>query len=156
MGNILSITKFSTGKTIAGNILFSKDPAYPMTITALTDVTLLHLRKKEILDMCNNPRFVESLLSDFSERAAILSHTIKNITRKSLRQKLVDYLCYLYANSQTLELHLCMNKTELANRFGVARPSLSRAFTAMKKDGLISYDRNIIILHPSFFHLYID
>lgn len=155
-GNMLSITKFSKGQTIAGNILFNNKNLYPMTVSAINDVILLPLSKKNILALSQTPIFLEALLADISERATILSHTIKNITRRSLRNKISDYLTLLYAKQNTPQLTLPTTKTDLSNTFGVARPSLSRALTSMKKDGLLSYNRNTILLSEKFINLYIN
>lgn len=154
-GNMLSITSFSKGQTIAGNILFSPQNLYPMTISAVSDVTLLPLTQKSILDLSKNPIFLKALLTDFSQRANILSHTIKNITRKSLRNKLIDYLIVLSTKQKSINLILPTSKTDLANTFGVARPSLSRELTQMQKDGLLSYNRKTILLGETFIQLYL-
>lgn len=154
-GNMLSITKFNKGQTLAGNILFNKTTRYPMTISAIDDVILLPLTKEDILQLCKNEDFLLALLEDISARAAILSHTIKNITRKSLRLKLIDYLTLLQTQQKSYSVILPATKTDLANTFGVARPSLSREFTLMQKDGLLSYNRNTILLSQSFIQLYL-
>lgn len=154
-GNMLTITKFSKGQSIASNTLFHPLQQYPMTICANTDVILLPLSKQDILSLSSNPVFLEAFLTDISRRASILSHTIKNITRKSLRNKLIDYLKVLYTTQGSLQVTLPITKTELANTFGVARPSLSRELTAMQKDGLLSYHRNTISLTSEFNQLYI-
>lgn len=154
-GNMLTITKFSTGQTIASNTLFHPLQQYPMTIMASTDVILLPLTKEHVLSLSTNPIFLEAFLTDISKRASILSHTIKNITRKSLRNKLADYLIVLQQKQGSSRVILPITKTELANTFGVARPSLSRELTAMQKDGLLSYNRNTISLKPAFNQQYI-
>lgn len=155
-GNMLSITKFSKGQSLAGNILFSKKNQYPMTITAVTDVILLPLTQKDVLELSKSQIFLRALIEDISERATILSHTIKNITRKSLRNKLIDYFIILYAKQNSESLTLPTTKTDLANTFGVARPSLSRELSQMQKDGLLSYDKKTILLSPTFIDLYIN
>jgi len=155
-GNMLSITKFSKGETIAGNILFTKNNLYPMTVSAVNDVILLPLTKNNVLELSKTPLFLEALIVAISERATILSHTIKNITRKSLRNKLIDYLIILYAKQGSTNLVLPTTKTDLSHTFGVARPSLSRELTQMQKDGLLSYNRKTIMLSKTFIHLYIN
>ncbi len=39
-----------------------------------------------------------------------------------------------------------MSKKELADRFGVQRPSLFRELKKMKKEGLIDYDHKSIVI----------
>lgn len=150
IGNVLSIVEFKKGQTIAGNILFNKVKKYPMTITAIEPTQLLHLSKSQVLELCKYSKFTENLLIDISERAFILTNTIKHITRKSLRQKLIDYLHYLYTQQNQNPVTLPITKTHLANALGVARPSLSRELTQMKKDGILSYERNTIFLTDLF------
>jgi CRP-like cAMP-binding protein len=75
-----------------------------------------------------------------------LSSKLKQVSMKSLRQMICNYILSLYKKDKSLEINLNMSKKDWADKLGVQRPSLSRELINMKKDGLIDYDRSKIII----------
>jgi Mn-dependent DtxR family transcriptional regulator len=65
---------------------------------------------------------------------------------KTIRQCIIEFLIYesYSQNSKTVKLEL--TKKELAEKFGIQRPSLSREFNKMRRDGLIEYDAHSITI----------
>ncbi|NMB08010.1 MAG: winged helix-turn-helix domain-containing protein, partial [Tissierellia bacterium] len=68
----------------------------------------------------------------------------KFISIKNIRDKIIEFLTYEYhiQNSNTIKLNI--SKKELAERFGIQRPSLFRELKKMKEEGLIDYDHKYI------------
>lgn len=140
-GNYLSISDFNIGNVLGGNLLFSHKNFYPMMVLSKTEVTILHLKKDLILQLCqSNTIFLTNFLESLSDKTLILTDKIKTLSFKSIRQCIIDFLVYesYVQKSNTIKLEL--TKKELAEKFGVQRPSLSRELNKMKKDGLIDYD----------------
>ncbi len=146
-GNYVSISDFSDGDEFGGNLLFSRNNSYPMTVTSKTDVTVIQLKKELVLNMCQeNTEFLTNFLQSLADKALILTDKIKTLSFKSIRQSIVDYLIYesMVQDSNIVKLHI--SKKELAEKFGVQRPSLSRELNKMRKDGMISYDAHSITI----------
>lgn len=146
-GNYVSISDFSDGDELGGNLLFSRNNSYPMTVTSKTDVTVIHLKKELVLNMCQeNTEFLTNFLQSLADKTLILTDKIKTLSFKSIRQNIVDYLVYesMVQDSNTVKLHL--SKKELAEKFGVQRPSLSRELNKMRKEGMIIYDAHSITI----------
>lgn len=140
-GNYISISDFNIGNVLGGNLLFSHKNFYPMMVLSKTEVTILHLKKDLILQLCqSNTIFLTNFLESLSDKTLILTDKIKTLSFKSIRQCIIDFLVYesYVQKSNTIKLEL--TKKELAEKFGVQRPSLSRELNKMKKDGLIDYD----------------
>jgi len=149
-GNVLTIAEFYSGATIGGNLLFSNDSTYPMNILAKTDVTILHIKKEFVLELCqNNKVFLTEFLKCISDKALILTQKIKAISKKSIRESIIDFLNLEYYYQKKNRIELYISKKELAERLGVQRTSLSRELNKMKKDGLIIYDKNSITIVDS-------
>ena len=53
-GDLFRITELSKNDIIGGNIIFLKEPLYPMTITAITEVTLAEIEKENLLHLLSN------------------------------------------------------------------------------------------------------
>lgn len=146
-GNVLTISDFTVGDVLGGNLLFSNKNFYPMTIRAKTDTVILHLKKELILKLCQiNVNFLNNFLQSISDKTLILTDKIKSISMKTIRQCIIDFLIFesYSQNSNTIKLEL--TKKELAEKFGIQRPSLSRELNKMRKDGLIEFDSRSITI----------
>ncbi len=146
-GNILTISEFMNGDLLGGNLLFSRNPKYPMTITAKDDTTILEIQKERLFQLfIESPDFLRVYLEFVSDHAFILGDKIRHYVNKTIRESILNYIKYEQAkqNSQTIQLDI--TKKALAEKIGVQRTSLSRELSKMKEDGLILYDSKTITL----------
>ena len=146
-GNVLTISDFNIGDALGGNLLFSHKNFYPMTVIAKNNATVLHIKKDLILKLCQSDiNFLNHFLQSISDKTLILTDKIKSISMKTIRECIIDFLIYesYSQNSKTVKLE--MTKKELAEKFGIQRPSLSRELNKMRKDGLIEYDAHSITI----------
>ncbi len=144
-GNILSITSLGKGDMLGGNLIFSNKNEYPMTVIAKRDTKLLRLKKDTILDLCQGEkRFLINLLELFSDKALVLTSKIHSLARKTIREKIMDFLIFEMNRQASRRVILPISKKELAERFGIERPSLQRELKKMKDEGLILYDARSI------------
>lgn len=149
-GNVLTISSFGPGDILGGNLIFSHNNLYPMNIAAKTSSTILHISKDLILELCQlNKNFLVMLLQSISDKTHILTDKIKSITMKTIRQCIIDFLAYEYYIQKDLRIVLNISKKELAERFGIQRPSLLRELKKMRADGLIEYDAHSITIKHS-------
>lgn len=146
-GNYISISDFTVGNEIGGNLVFSHKNFYPMTVLSKTDATILHLKKDLILSLCqSNTTFLTSFLQSLSDKTLILTDKIKTLSFKSIRQCIIDYLVLESYAQKSNKIKLGLTKKELADKFGVQRPSLSRELNKMRNDGLVEYDAHSITI----------
>lgn len=140
-GNYISISDFTMGSELGGNLLFSNKNFYPMMVLAKTEVTLIHLKKDLVLSLCqSNTTFLSKFLHSISDKTLILTDKIKTLSLKSIRQCIIDFLMYESYVQKSNIIKLEVTKKDLAEKFGVQRSSLSRELNKMRKDGLIEYD----------------
>jgi CRP-like cAMP-binding protein len=146
-GGILTISTFFTGDVIGGNLLFSHRNTFPMTITCKSDSTILHMKKELVLELCQkNKDFLTKFLRSISDKALILTDKINFISMKTVRQRIVDFLAFEYFYQNSPVIYLKTSKKELAERFGMKRPSLSRELNKMRSEGLIEFDAKTITI----------
>lgn len=146
-GNVLTISDFTTSHVLGGNLLFSNKNFYPMTIIAKTDATVLHIKRDLILKLCQiDENFLTHFLQAISDKTLLLTDKLKALSMKTIRECIIDFLIYeSYAqNSNTVKL--AFTKKELAEKFGIQRPSLSRELNKMRKDNLIDFDAKSITI----------
>lgn len=147
-GNILSIVSLSQGDMLGGNLIFSNKNEYPMTLISKNNTTLLRMEKDIILELCqNNKGFLEDFLEVLSDKALFLTTKIHSLAMKTIREKLMDFLIFESNRQKSKKIKLSLSKKELAEKFGVERPSLQRELKKMRDEGLIDYDARSIELN---------
>lgn len=146
-GNVLTFVEFRPGNIFGENLLFSHNNIYPMTIAAKTDCLVLKIKKDLILELCRiNQGFLLKFLESVSDKTVILTDKINFLSMKTIREKMVDFLNYESHRQGSRSIRLEFSKKELADRFGIQRPSLSRELARMRDEGLIDFDARTITL----------
>jgi CRP-like cAMP-binding protein len=144
-GNLFTITDFKAGGVLGANLLFSKNPYYPMTITVNRETTMLKIEKDFLLSLLwSNRKFLESYLEFSSTNTARLTSKLKHSVNRTIRENIISYIQHRYSKKDSLKIELTMTKKQLAETFGVNRTSLSRELKKMKEEGLIDYDNRFI------------
>lgn len=154
-GHLMTVADFFEGDILGGNLLFSKNPRYPMTIVARQRTEVLAIDKDCLFALfTNNQEFLKSYLEFVCDNAAILGDRIKHYVKTSIREGVVRYLTQEYASQKVNPISLRLTKKALAERLGVARTSLSRELAKMRADGLLCFSTNFVELLPKFFVQY--
>jgi len=147
-GNHLIITQMTTGKLIGANLVFSATSIYPMTLTAIRDVTLLWISPEAILSfMQHSEAFLKCFLKDMSDNALIIGNKLKFYAQRPLKERLLNYLHAEASRQKSATLLLPITKTELAQRLGAQRTSISRMLQKLSDEGLVTYSGKTITLH---------
>lgn len=140
-GNLLTITEFYPDDILGGNLIFSRNPHYPMTVTAKTDTSLLVIQKDTLFGLCStNTSFLRQFLEYISDHALLLGDKIKYYVNRSIRESIIAYIRNEHKLQNSNKIVLQSTKKALADRIGVQRTSLSRELQKMKNDGLIDFD----------------
>lgn len=146
-GNLMAIAEFYSGEILGGNLLFSKKPYYPMTITARQPTIVLAIDKEKLLELfSSNLAFLRSYLEFVADHTTILGDRIQHYVGKTIRECICVYLEHERQKQNSDTILLPITKKAWAERIGVSRTSLSRELAKMKKDGVIQYDSKIIKL----------
>lgn len=146
-GNLMVVADFHPDAVLGGNLVFSKNPHYPMTIIAKSDVALASLSKETLLDFClSEPEFLKTFLQVISDNAMVLGDKIKNYVSRSIVDGVKAFLKNQYFIQDSTTLTLNITKKALAEQMGIQRTSLSRVLQKMKADGIIDYDQKTIVL----------
>ena len=144
-GNLMVIAEFISDDILGGNLLFSKNPHYPMTITAMLPTTILKIKKDRLFALfSDNQAFLKSFLSLISDHATILGDRIKHYVNRTIRESITSFLEYERKQQNSNRIKISMSKKALAEKIGVQRTSLSRELAKMRNQGLITFDADFI------------
>jgi CRP/FNR family transcriptional regulator, dissimilatory nitrate respiration regulator len=144
-GKVLTVAQFTDGDTFGENLIFGDRNLYPMTVVSKSKTIVLHLPKASVVKLCQiNTSFLNEFLKTLSNRAVNLSSKLKEVTLKTIRQKVCEFLLMRYSQTNSTTIKLSMSKKEWADKIGVQRPSLSRELIKLKDEGIINFDKDTI------------
>ena len=148
-GKSLKIEDMEAPSVLASAFLFGKKNKFPVNIVAVTDAKFIIVQKSELLRLFQkNEQVLQNFLSMISSRAQFLSEKLRFHSFKALKAKLAFYLINEAGQNKTFKLRHSQN--ELAELFGVARPSVGRAFLQLQEEGLIDLNyKHVNILNAN-------
>lgn len=135
-GESKKIEEIKSGKILAAAFIFGEYNYFPVDIIAKTDVEILYIEKKEVLNLLvTNKKLLVKFLDEISEKAQFLSKNLwESVAKKSIEQKFANYLL---VNEKNNLVELKITLTELAEYFNVTRPSLSRVINQMIEEKIL-------------------
>jgi len=140
-GNLLGIEMISAPRPLAPAFVFSDNNRFPVDVTTLEGVEILRIPKHEVMRlMTTQPDFMKQFLTHNANRTQFLTNRLQLLSIKTIKGKLAHFLL---ENSieEGKPFEMKRNQTELADFFGVARPSLARSLSEMVQEGLISINK---------------
>ena len=144
-GKKIIIETLKKSDAVATGVLFASDNTLPVTITAVTDLKILFLSKKTILEICRkHENFLLNYLQDEGNKVMFLAEKIRLLKFNSISQKIACHLLSLSKKQGTDSVKLQYNREQMADLFGVARPSLSRGFSELYDQGILEAEGKII------------
>ena len=135
------------GNVFGEIFLFGDKKRYWYDAVAVTDVTVLEMPWDFFYHFCSNAcdhhkQLTQNMLEIMSENNFKITRKLHIVSTSSLRERIAIWLIDSMNEEAVVELH--MNREQLADFLGVARPSLSRELMRMQKDGLIEVERRTI------------
>jgi len=142
-GNILGIEIIKAPRPLAPAFVFSDNNHFPVDVTSLEDVEILKIPKEEITRlMLTNPDFMTSFLTHNANCTQFLTNRLQLLSIKTIKGKLAHFLLESSpGDGKSFEIN--RNQTELADFFGVARPSLARSLSEMEQECLVSVNKKV-------------
>ncbi|NLF42986.1 MAG: Crp/Fnr family transcriptional regulator [Bacteroidales bacterium] len=145
-GNTIKIEDIEAPRPLATAFLFGSENSYPVTLVANTNVTILSLPVDEFLMLLQmNSVLLKNYLNSISSRTQFLSQKLHFLGIKTIKGKIAHFLLQK-AGDRYHSVELKSTQQELADLFGVTRPSLARVFSEMQKERLIITERRTITI----------
>ncbi len=140
-GKTIKIEDMEAPSPVASAFLFGQHRKLPVNIVANKDVRILIIPRESVIQMFSlNKIFLENFLNMISTRAQFLSMKIRFLSFKTIREKIAQYLLELAGHDKDTVI-LNRSQQNLADLFGVARPSLARTLGEMDEEGIIEVNR---------------
>ena len=143
-GKTIKIEDLGVAQPLATAFLFGQQNRFPVTVSANTEVEMVSIPKPEFVKLLQlNAMILNNYLNTISTRAQFLSHKLKFLSFKTIKQKIAHFLLEK-AGDRLQTVEIMQSQSQLAEMFGVTRPSLARTLGEMSQEGLIETDRRYI------------
>jgi CRP-like cAMP-binding protein len=146
-GRVIKIEDIPAPDALASAFIFGNRNRFPVNVIAVSDAELLFIEKADFLKMLmKHDILLVNFLDMISNRSQFLSEKIKFLNFKTIKGKLANYILQKVGNDG-LSVTLGMTQSDLADFFGVARPSVARALGDLEEEGYIeAKGKNIKII----------
>jgi len=136
-GKVIRIEDMKAPMALAAAFVYGPGSRYPVNVLAKTDTNLLVIDKSDFMIMMQkDKRVLNNYLGVVCGRALFLSDRLHFLSFRTIKGKLAGYILSLPVQSGN-KVVFDKSQQELADYFGVARPSLARTLSGMMDDGLI-------------------
>lgn len=140
-GKVLTLVHLHKGEIFGEAVIFSKDPAYPITVVAHTNATVGFIHREGLLELFHHhPKALNNFLNVLSTKLTTMNKKIKNLSLDTIRKRVANYLLSQYKLQGKKMFQTNLSRKSMADLMGIQRPSLSRELIKMKEDGLIDFD----------------
>ena len=139
----LTVSELEPGSLFGAAALYSDAPEYATTITAKRPSRCLMLNQ-DLVDhlLAEEPLVRENYLRYLTSRIRFLSSRLQSVTQSGAEGKVARYLLANHDENNTLTC----SATDLAQRLGISRATLYRAFTTLEEGNLILRNGKHIVI----------
>ncbi|MGQ1788123.1 MULTISPECIES: Crp/Fnr family transcriptional regulator [unclassified Saccharicrinis] len=136
-GKTIKIEDIEAPKPVAIAFLFGKNNRYPVNVISNNDSELLIIPRESVLKLFGkNETILLNYLNTISDRSQFLSQKIKFLSFQTVRGKIANYLLQI-SQGHTHQITLPLSQNQMAELFGVARPSIGRGMRELHNDGIV-------------------
>ena len=140
-GNSLEIEFIDAVRPLAPAFVFAQNNRFPVDVITIEECHFLLIPKEVWLsEMMSNETLLTNFLKLNSNMTVFLSQKLQMISIKSIKGKLSLFILENTTDKKN-SFTLKRNRTQLAEYFGVQRPSLARTMSDLVDKGIISIDK---------------
>jgi CRP/FNR family transcriptional regulator len=150
------------GASIAEIPIFD-DGTYPSTAAAEEETITLFIEKQDVRRLClKHPEITLAALKLLAGRLRRCAELVEALSLREVGQRLARFLLAEARRSGTrtedgISLNLTQTNQQIAARVGSVREVISRAFTRLQHDGLITFEgRRLIIIDETALESFAD
>lgn len=143
------LQEYSTGDVFGG--IFSNISNGEISVQAKTDTEILFLDYDHIINRCkkNCPfhnTVIQNMVQILSKKISIQNERIEILTKRTIRDKLLEYFHTLAKKTSSKTIYLPFTYTDLADYLSIDRAAMMREIKCLKEDGIIYTNGKMIRL----------
>ena len=146
-GKLVVIEELAPPQLLAPAFLFAPKNDLPVNIIAVEDSDVLFIARNDFTTwMQKDAQLLQNFLMLISGRSRFLSDKIMFLSLKNIKNKVAEYLLGKLTDDKSTVIQLTETQQDIADFFGVTRPSLARALAEMEQEGIITIDRKTVVI----------
>lgn len=146
-GSQINVSVRAAGEMIGPAAVFSRPGKYPCDMVALEHVTMMMLRKDDLLKlMQKDVRILENLTAEIATSTYMLQQRLELMSYRGIAQKAAFWLLLQARQTRTKSIEIPGNVSRWAMLMNVSRPSLHRELANLESQGMISYTPPVITI----------
>ena len=149
-GREIVIKVIKPGEVFAEVTLFEKK-FYPVTAVALTEVLVLKLLRRDLLDMLRQEDFRNDFIAMLLRKQRYLADKIQQLTSQDVEERLRAFLIEQYGKREQIQAEI--NKKQLAAAIGATPETLSRLLQDLKNRKCLTWKQGTITISPAFWSI---
>jgi len=136
-GRVIKIEDIPASGALASAFIFGSRNRFPVNVVAISETSLMIIEKADFIKFLkSNDKLLTNFLDMISNRSQFLTEKIKFLNFKTIRGKFAQYILQV-AGPDKSEIKLAVTQNDLAEYFGVARPSIARVLGELENEGII-------------------
>lgn len=145
-GRKLKIEDIPAPRPLAVAFIFGKENRFPVDIIANEPSSVMIIPRDVLIFLLQHSQIVlKNYLDAISSRTQFLSGKIRFLSFKTIREKMANFILNnIKPNGNKFALN--QTQSQLADFFGVTRPSLARTLAEMEDEGIIRIERRDIMI----------
>ena len=146
-GNRALIFNFKETELFGESFACGTSGTTAVSFMAKEDTKVLFLPFCRVVHACSNAcahhqKLLQNLVTVMAEKNALLISRIDILSKKTLREKIVEYLLAEAANHNSKYFTISMGRVQMAEYLNADRSALTRELNQMKEEGCIDFERN--------------
>jgi len=146
-GNRTILAHCSPGEIFGEAYSCAEEQRLPISVVAAEDSEIVLLDYRKIVTTCSSAcifhtHLIANMLRIVANNNIRLTKKLEYVTKKSLREKILAFLSAETTRKGSATVTLPFDRQQLAEFLVVDRSALSRELGNMKREGLISYEKN--------------
>ena len=148
-GSRMIMAQVGPGNTFGEALCFLSVPEPPVYVTAASDAEVLWLSPSPLFGGQNGGResgMEKRFAAVLAGRTLKMNGRIQILSKRSIREKLIVFFSELKSGREDDTITVPFSREDMAAYIGTDRSALSRELSAMKREGLIDYRKNVFVL----------
>lgn len=151
-GNRIIMAEWAPGDLFAEAFAPAEVDEIPVSVYASEKSRVLFVDFKRIMTQCSShcafhSLLIRNMMKAIAQKNILLSRRIELLGKRSIREKLLALFWTRQKEMKKSRVTLPFNRNELADYLCVDRSAMSRVLGQMKKEGILSFKKNVFELH---------
>ena len=144
-GSQVNVSVREPGELIGPAAVFSANRHYPCDVVALEPVTVMMLRREDLLKlMQKDTQILENIMTEIASAAYMLQQRLELLSYSGIAQKAAFWLFVQARQSGKNFVRIPDSVSKWAMLMNVSRPSLHRELKRLQSEGILKYSPPVI------------